>query len=167
MHPPAVTPETHLPSNMDVLHLHGCSPSRKEGHVQHMSKSVKNEQKSLKGILLILKIMNKHINIDSPVYPFISKRLRNTSDMTVLLLNVKLMEPSFSRLLCLLLTYKVPGGTNSMVPSFIIPLRSQSAVLFVVLRLSKKNGQLSPSLLRLKPSSLRRLIVTLLLFSYT
>lgn len=78
MHPPAVTPETHLPSNMDVLHLHGCCPSRKEGDRQHMSKSVKNEQKSSKGILLIL-----DINLDEPYSSNISK-------WVFLLLNVKL-----------------------------------------------------------------------------
>lgn len=120
-----------------------------------MSKSVKNEQKSLKGILLIWKIKNKHINIDEA---------QSSAEMTVLLLNVKLMDPSFRRLLCLLLTYKVPGGQCAEANSILL---HHHALLFVLLRLSEKNGQLSPSLHTLKPSSLRRLIVTLLLFSYT
>lgn len=56
--------------------------------------------------------------------PFISKQLPNTSDRTVLLLHVKLIDPTFRRLLCLLLNYKVTGGqcaeANSTAPSFII-----------------------------------------------
>lgn len=56
MQPPAVTPDTHLPSNMDVFHLQGSSPSSKEGHEQQMSKSVKDEQKSSRDILVRMSV---------------------------------------------------------------------------------------------------------------
>lgn len=51
----------------------------------------------------------------------------NHSSQTVLLLNVKLMDPSFMRLLCLLLTYKVPGSQCAEANSIVL---HHLAVLF-------------------------------------